>query len=146
VRLPVEILVVPFALTVAAGCGYHEMSSFVRPNANALEAKRFFVAVHPDDDWKIGTMIANRLTVQGKRVSEGPIEERPEDAQVVVTYEDRWMWDITMYMLSLRVDFRDVHTYELLATAYSYRTSLYRKPPHSVVNEVITAAFAPRSR
>ena len=140
------IFVVFLVVTCAAGCGYHEMSNFVRPNDNVLESERFFVAVHPYDDWKIGNMIAKRLTVQGKRVSEGPIEEQPEDAQVVVTYEDRWMWDIAMYMLSLKVDFRDARTNELLATAYSYRTSLYRKPPHNVVNEVITAAFAPRTR
>lgn len=125
----------------AAGCGYEQRSYFVRPATSVLAFTRFFVTEHPADDWHVGQMIAQRLAAQGKEVSEGPLEEKPDDAQIIVTYEDRWMWDITMYMLSLKVDFRDARTNELLATAQSFRTSLYRRAPETVVDEVVSAAF-----
>jgi hypothetical protein len=145
-RLKAALFVMLLAVASATGCGYEQLSHFTRPRTSTLQLTRFFVAVHANDDWNVGRMIANRLTAQGKRVSEGAIEERPDDAEVVVTYEDRRMWDITMYMLSLKVDFRDAHTNELLATAHSFRTSLYRRTPENVVNEVITAAFTPGTR
>jgi hypothetical protein len=48
------------------------------------------------------------------------------------------MWDITMYMIELTIDFRDPKTSFPLATGTSMHTSLTRKSPEEMVEEVLT--------
>ena len=59
----------------------------------------------------------------------------------IVSYEDHWQWDMSMYLITLRIDFRDPETRELLASGQSFRTSLDRKPPVFIVDEIITTMF-----
>ena len=63
--------------------------------------------------------------------------DRTQDADILVTYVDRWHWDITMYMLDLRVEVRDPATDYILATSHSTRTSLSRTSPEKMVQEVV---------
>jgi hypothetical protein len=51
------------------------------------------------------------------------------------------MWDITLYLLELTVTFRDANTGYPLAVGNSYHTSLTRKSPEEMVDEVITNIF-----
>jgi hypothetical protein len=55
----------------------------------------------------------------------------------VVVYIDKWMWDLTMYMLELTVNINDPKTGAQLATGNSLHTSLTRKSPPEMVDEVI---------
>ena len=59
----------------------------------------------------------------------------------VVTYQDRWMWDITMYMIRLNVQVRDGKSGAILANAEAMRPSLQRKSPEGMVEEVLGALF-----
>lgn len=63
----------------------------------------------------------------------------PVDA--LVTYQDKWMWDITMYMLQLSIQIRDGKDRTVLATGQSFRPSLVRKSPEGMVNEVLGEIF-----
>lgn len=126
------------ALVSVAGCGHAQQAHFVSPEARLDPSAQFYVVGHEGDDWQVGHMIARWLEGRGLRVREGPREDLPADADVMVLYEDHWMWDMTMYMLSLKVDLRDARTNVLLASGQSYRTSLYRKSPEEVVGEVLS--------
>ena len=59
----------------------------------------------------------------------------------MLTYVDRWMWDITMYMLELTVHVRNPETNASLAVGNSYHTSLSRKSPVEMVEEVLNNIF-----
>jgi hypothetical protein len=48
------------------------------------------------------------------------------------------MWDITLYLLELTITFRDRNNEFPLAVGNSYHTSLTRKSPGEMVDEVIT--------
>ncbi|WP_346287730.1 hypothetical protein [Zoogloea sp.] len=61
----------------------------------------------------------------------------PPGVDGIVTYVEKWMWDITMYMLELTVVIRDPQSDFPLATGNSYHTSLTRKSPREMVDEVI---------
>ena len=61
----------------------------------------------------------------------------PAATDISVTYIDKWMWDITMYMVELTIDFRDPKTNFPLATGNSLHTSLTRKSPDAMVDEVL---------
>jgi hypothetical protein len=47
------------------------------------------------------------------------------------------MWDITMYMLELTINFRDPKNNFPLASGNSFHTSLTRKSPEEMVDEVL---------
>jgi hypothetical protein len=137
----VVALVVGLALSLAStSCGISQQSHFVRPDRYLGDYESFFVRVHPEDSWGIGRMIGDRLRQQDFRVWEG--DTQPADAEVVVIYEDRWIWDITMYLLSLRFELRDADTDELLASSQSFRTSMVRKAPDLMVDEVLRRVLA----
>lgn len=59
----------------------------------------------------------------------------------VITYVDRWVWDITLYLLELTVTLRDAATNFPQAVGNSYHTSLTRKSPEEMVEEVMTNIF-----
>ena len=65
----------------------------------------------------------------------------PSNVDIVVDYADKWMWDITMYMLELTITFRDPNTDVPLGSGNSYHTSLTRKSPQEMVDEVLTNIF-----
>jgi len=66
----------------------------------------------------------------------------PYQADAVVTYVDKWQWDITMYLLELTVTIRNPTNNYPLATGNSFHTSLTRKSPQEMVDEVMTNIFA----
>ena len=55
----------------------------------------------------------------------------------MVTYVDKWMWDITMYLIELTITFRDPETRAAVGSGNSYHTSLTRLSPEEMVAEVI---------
>ena len=74
---------------------------------------------------------------------EGPRGGRPTEFDVLVVYEDRWQWDMSNYLLFLRIDLRDPATNVLLATGSSYQTSGARKPESQIVAQIMVGMFGP---
>lgn len=138
------VFVMLLAAATLSSCGFSQQTHFVRTDRPVGDRESFFVVIHPGDSWHIGRMIGDRLRRDGFEVAEG--ETPPAEAQVLVTYEDRWVWDITMYMLSLKVEFRDAATNQLLASSQSFRTSLRRRTPPTIVDEVLGSVFLEEAR
>jgi hypothetical protein len=121
--------------SLTTGCAVNRATSSVDPSANLSAIKTMYVKKTPDDD-ETHTLIADKLRSKGITVSSGT-EAPSGNVDAVVTYIDRWMWDITMYMLELTITIRDPKTDFPLATGNSYHTSLTRLPPKEMVNEVV---------
>lgn len=124
------------AAAALSSCSWNG-SATVMPGADIVERTHYHVRQSPQDDSNVGGFIAEWLRIRGYEVSVGLLEPTPTDADVLVVYEDRWTWDMVPYLLTLRIDFRDPQTNVLLATGQSYRTSLVRKTPEGMVNEVL---------
>ena len=130
-----------FALVIISGCVNTELIADIDPTADLSTLQSFYVARFPSDDRGIETMIAAELTSMGKSAKSGHEPKPPAPVDAVVTYEDKWMWDLTMYMLELSIDLRDTETNYKFANARSYRTSLARKSPEEMVKEVLGKLF-----
>jgi hypothetical protein len=87
------------------------------------------------DERGINVMIADKLRTRGYLVTTG--NNAPGSVDAMVTYADKWMWDITMYMLELTITVRDPKTEFPLAVGNSFHTSLTRKAPVEMVDEVV---------
>ena len=67
--------------------------------------------------------------------------EKPANVDAVATYVDKWMWDITMYLLELTITIRDPKNDFPLASGNSFHTSLTRKSVDEMVDEVTNTIF-----
>ena len=121
--------------TNTTGCAVNRATGYVDPATNLSALKTMYVKRIPADD---GThvLIAEKLKSKGVAVTSG-VESPPHNVDAVVTYIDKWMWDITMYMLELTITIRDPKSDYPLATGNSYHTSLTRLSPKEMVDEVV---------
>jgi hypothetical protein len=102
---------------------------------------QYFVENHGADKHGIDRMIAQEIRSRGLNAKNGVASVRPAEFDVLVVYEDRWQWDMSNYLLLLRIDLRDPATNVLLATGISYQTSGARKPENEVVAQIIGEMF-----
>lgn len=124
-----------------SGCAVNKMEAQLYPG-KSLEGRDTYYVVRLDaDENSVNQLIADRLNATGKTASTGPADATPEGVDVVVTYVDKWMWDITMYMLELTVVMREPGSDFPIAKGYSMHTSLTRKSPEEMVEEVLTNIF-----
>jgi hypothetical protein len=113
------------------------VNSSKAPDANLKRLKTFYVARLPADERGIEKLFATRLQQMGYPSTSGDAQTPPSKVDAVLTYQDRWMWDITMYMIRLDVQIRDGESGAILATGQVMRPSLQRKSPEGMVEEVL---------
>jgi hypothetical protein len=127
-------------LGLTSGC-VSKLHSDIAPGANLTALKKIHVVHLPADERRVDRLIADRLALMGREATCGEKSEMPADTQAIITYQDKWMWDITMYMIELNVQVRNPKSEIALATGHSLRTSLARKSPPAMVEEVLTDLF-----
>ena len=129
------------ALLFAYSC-INRATATLAPGADVSKLKTFYVVHQPKDKWGVQQLISDKLVMKGYSSTLGP--ELPQAAykvDSVVTYVDKWMWDITLYMLELTVTLREPINNQPLAVGNSYHTSLTRKSPEEMVDEVLGNIF-----
>jgi hypothetical protein len=129
------------ALLFATGC-INRATATLSPGADFTKLKTFYVVHQPKDTHGIHNLINDRLVKEGLNSTAGPESSQPT-ARVdsVITYVDRWAWDITLYLLELTVTLRDAVNGFPIAVGNSFHTSLTRKSPEEMVDEVMTNIF-----
>ena len=124
-------------MSLMTGCAVNRATATITPGADITKVKSAYVVKQPKDERGIDDLIAVNLEKRGYVVTKGPELSKPYSADVAVTYVDKWMWDITMYMIELTVTLRDPQSGFPMAVGNSFHTSLTRKSPPEMVDEVI---------
>ena len=124
------------ALTLLYGCASNRATATVDQTTDLSTLQVFYVKKYSEDTRDTNIIIRDKLVEMGFQVS-----ETETDVDAIVTYVDKWFWDITMYMLELTITLRDPNTDFPLATGNSYHTSMTRKSPEGMVDEVLTNIF-----
>lgn len=124
-----------------SGCINHT-SVVTQPGAdsNITVKKRFHVQKQPEEGANINTLIADNLRGRGYQVTTSI--DKVTDTDVLVTYYDRWMWDMTMYLVDLTIYMRDPKDEHPWVVAKSYHSSLNRYSPEEMVSEIMFNIFA----
>jgi hypothetical protein len=129
------------ALVFASGC-VNRATATLSPAADLSKLKVFYVVHQSKDTHGIQNLIRDKLVKDGFTATAGPeLPQSSYQADSVITYVDRWMWDMTLYLLELTVTLREAKTGFPLAVGNSYHTSLTRKSPEEMVEEVLTNIF-----
>lgn len=126
-------------LAMNSGCANRATASLT-PGADLSKIKSFYLVPGAEDKDNY-LIIKDNLEKRGYTVTTGPERLPPYQADAVVTYVDKWMWDITMYMLELTITFRDPTNNTPLAVGNSLHSSLTRKSAEEMVDEVLTNIF-----
>lgn len=121
--------------TLSTGCAVNRATGSVDPSTNLSALKTMYVKRVAEDD-NTYNLIADKFRTKGVTVTTGT-DAPAGNVDAVVTYIDKWMWDITMYMLELTITIRDPKTDFPLATGNSFHTSLTRLSPKEMVEEVV---------
>lgn len=116
------------------GCA-NRATARVDPGADLKSKKTMHVVKIPDETAGISNLIADDLRQRGYTVTTGT--EKPSTVDAIVTYVDKWMWDMTMYLFELTITIREPKTDFPLATGNSLHGSLTRKSPPEMVQEVM---------
>ena len=132
-------LIVIFAML--SGCSSQMLKSDADPNVDLTQLKQFYVRKLPADGRGVEKLIASQLTKMGFQATSGTESKPPGPVDAIVSYEDRWVWDITMYMLQIEIKLHDPKTDFIFATGVSQRTSLVRKSPEFMIDEVLREIF-----
>lgn len=128
-------------MMLMSGCAVNKMEAKIFPNQDVSKLNSFYVVKLDADKRGVNELITKKLLSIGKKASTG-IEKTPaERVDAIVSYTDKWMWDITMYMIELTVVINDPLDGFPIATGYSMHTSLTRLSPEEMVDEVITNIY-----
>lgn len=129
------------------GCSIQNLDARLVPGSDLSTQASYYIIRHEQDTRSIDVTIAKQLKNMGlHNISSGTEINKPKDTDIIVLYEDRWMWDITNYLLFLKIQFRDANSDLLLARGKSYRTSLVRKSVDEMVQETLVAIFNTNKR
>jgi hypothetical protein len=130
---------VALAVLLLSACA--SLESAKAPDANPKALRSFYVVQEAGDDHALDNLLSARLTSMGYSATCGQAAQPPDRVDAIVTYQDRWMWDITMYMIKLDVQLHDGESGAVIARAQSMRPSLQRKSPEAMVQEVLGEIF-----
>lgn len=122
----------------ATGCA-NRATATPYPKAEVNKLKTVYVKKLPADIHGINNLIVEKFRTMGYEASTG--STMPSETDVVVTYIDKWQWDMTMYMIELTIVVREPGTNFPIAQGNSYHTSLTRESPKEMVDEVIDNIF-----
>jgi hypothetical protein len=130
---------VAVVISITSGCAINRATATLDPSTDLDSIKTLYVMKFAPDGRGINNLIVKKLRAMGYRATTGI--EPPKNVDAVVTYQDKWMWDITMYMLELTITLRDPQNDFPMASGNSFHTSLTRKSPEEMVDEVLTNIF-----
>jgi len=133
------IFPVLIAFALLPGCATRSTAT-VTPGTDLAALKKFYVIKAPEDKRGIENLIRDNLVKRGFTAVAGP--ELPSyEADAAITYVDRWVWDITMYMVELTIVVRNPANKFPLASGNAFYTSMVRKTPEEMVDEVLNNIF-----
>jgi hypothetical protein len=131
---PLLFLVLLGALLTSGCASYQTQVDRSRPTDGY---QRFFVQSNLNDNHAVAQLIASTLRARGLEADSGPLTMLPSDAQVVVTYQERWTWDFGEHLVYLRIALRDVATDTPIASAVFNGPVAINKDPPDVVARLV---------
>ena len=92
--------------------------------AARVDTATFYVENHGTDQRNIESVIAGALEARGVRATGGHRGQAPENVDFIVSYEDRWGWDMRTYLRLIRIDVRDAKSGAIVGSSESHQDSL----------------------
>ena len=133
-----------FLAILLVGCVGNTSGQLALPKEQ-VQTGGYFVQRHDKDTRDLASTIAKSMQARGLNVTAGTAAERPAEAAYIVTYVDKWMWDMRMYLYDLRIELRDARDQSILGYGQSMQSSLKAmgQTHEDVVNRALDQLFPP---
>jgi hypothetical protein len=126
----------------AALAGCSTMSTRSLPKADIGHYKHIFVEHRLADGYGIADEIARQLSEMGYDASSGALTMMPNNAELVVSYEDMWTWDFNTYMIEIDISVRSARNDRILAVGHYVRPGLFiSRPPAAMIHDLLVKLF-----
>jgi hypothetical protein len=129
------------SIVVACLAGCTSVSMRKAPSLDLSRFQRIFVVQPFNENHHLDEFFVAELRAAGRTASSGPLTMMPEDTEAVLTYDSRWTWDFTTYMIDLNVELFTSHTKKKLAEARYYQPTARPKPPEVAVHAIVAQLF-----
>ena len=129
-------------LVTASACVTNRQSARFDSLKDIQPSDVFHVERTEDERRNLSQLIADNLSARGIAATVGNKDAVPHGTSILVTYEDRWSWDITTFLIELTITFRDPSTRDAFAIGTSYHTSMSRLNPVEMVDEILSNLIA----
>ena len=105
----------------------------------------YYVQRQPADERDLASLIAKNMQGRAMRATAGPESAKPADVTYLVTYVDKWMWDMRMYLYDLRIEVRDAKDQSILGYGQSMQSSLKAmgQTHEDVIDTALDQLFGP---
>ena len=137
------VLLAPFVMALTlTGC-VGNTSGQLTLTRDQAQAATYYVQRHDRDTRDLASTIAKRMQVRGLVATSGAVASRPADVDYLVTYVDKWMWDMRMYLFDLRIDVRDARDESIVGFGESMQSSLKAmgKTHEDIVDQALNRLF-----
>ena len=101
------LIVCLFIILFFTGCAIVDLRSSQIPGSDLSSIDRLYVVHFEPDRRNLHHVIRDELIEMGFQAESGSGLKLPNDIDAIVTYEDRWYWDLTTYMLQLNIEIRN---------------------------------------
>ena len=98
-----------------AGCS-QPRSVTARPDLYKGPYRTAYLVVKPDQGKDMQQHFERALQGQGLAVVTGSSDTPTQQVDVIVRFNDRWFWDLVMYLQSLHIEMTDARSNVLLAS------------------------------
>jgi hypothetical protein len=132
------------AVACTSGCAVNRANAMLMADADLTQVKTLYIVHSETDKHGVDNDLKAAFEKRGYVATTGPAMKPPYLQDAVVTYIDKWMWDLTMYMIELKVTVRSPVNDFPLASGDSLHTSLTRKSPAEMADEVAGNIVAAR--
>jgi hypothetical protein len=110
------------AILIASVAGCSTIAPVVREADYKLTPEKTIYVTQITEETKgqrrFDRFITESFEKRGFKVIVGePLQERPADADLYVTYRDEWAWDLADYLLALDIEVHDNKTDRVVASA-----------------------------
>jgi hypothetical protein len=133
----IKYLLVLGTLFAMAGCSTRLTATMAPGKTLNSDLGNIYVEHFSPDKRNLNYIIADKLTLLGYPATPLNSNDTPDKANMIITYIDNWQWDITNYLIKIKINFRDAESKQLVITGESFRTSLARKPPEFMIQEAL---------
>ncbi|MSU23566.1 MAG: hypothetical protein EXS32_07050 [Opitutus sp.] len=132
----------PLVLLTALLTGCSSLST--RQVIDLAPFRHIYVVHRLTDDHHLDEMMVRELQKLGRDASHGPLTMLPNNADAILTYQDRWEWDFQSYLIEFTIELHTARTEKKLADGRYYQPSPKPRPPAEIIREILTPLFQPK--
>jgi hypothetical protein len=138
-----QFLVLLAVLGLTTACA--SVSSWKDPKAQFQTRKQFYVESELADGHSLHEAIAAELRAMGYNASSGYLTMMPKGTDTIVSFQSRWTWDFSTYLIELDMQMRDAKTGQLLATVNFHRPGLGGTDTDALIKQVLSRIVKPKT-